>query len=333
MKHRVLAFAWLIGLTGCATTERQSALDPAGFQAESIFTLWTYMWITAAVVYVAVMIGFAVIVRDAGRQGGTRTVEREAKARRTVQLAMAVTLGILLVTLVFDFAIGRGLMHGDPKSVLTIRLTGHQWWWEVEYEDSIPQQRVMLANEIHLPVGRVVRITLQSHDVIHSFWVPNLGGKKDLIPGHDNDMWLRADREGVYRAQCAEFCGLQHAKMGLYVVVESGERFAAWLANERLPARAPADSQAVRGRQVFESGPCAVCHTISGTRAAGRVGPNLTHVASRLSIAAAALHNVPGNLAGWIADPQGIKPGAQMPPQPLSGVDLRAVVAYLETLK
>jgi cytochrome c oxidase subunit 2 len=308
-------------------------LDPAGSQSASIHRLWTYMLVVAVLVYVAVMAALVLAVRGRRNQTESDRTAGEASARRGITAAVAVTLGILFVTLGFDFSVGRHLMHGEPSNALTIELTGHQWWWEVVYADSVPQRRVRLANEIHLPVNRVVRIALVSHDVIHSFWVPNLGGKKDLIPGHKNELWLRATRPGVYRAQCAEFCGLQHANMALFVVVEDEDQFNGWLAQQRRPAISPGDSLAVRGREVVESGPCAVCHTVTGTRAGGQVGPDLTHVASRLSLAAGTLRNTRGALAGWIVDPQRIKPGAQMPPQPLHASDLRAVVAYLETLR
>jgi cytochrome c oxidase subunit II len=333
MRRRSAGIALVVLSSACVSYDRQSALDPAGPQAASIHGLWMYMLITAIVVYVAVMAALVIAVRGKGRGPDDQAAQRESKARRAVQIGVGVAVGIALVTIVADFAVGRGIMHGDPMRVPAIKLTGHQWWWEVEYEDSQPQQRVLLANEIHIPVGTLVKIDLVSHDVIHSFWAPNLGGKKDLIPGHDNAIWLRADRPGVYRATCAEFCGLQHAKMALFVVAEPQARFAAWMAAQRTPAREPTDSLAARGRAIFETGSCAVCHTVAGTRASGRVGPNLTHVASRLSLAAGTLHNTRGNLAGWIVDPQTIKPGAQMPPQSLSTSELRALLAYLGTLR
>lgn len=332
MRRALVVCAAVLLASSCSIEGSQSVLDPAGAQSASIHRLWMYMLVVAAIVYAAVMITLAIVVR--GRRGQDEaTVEEEAGVRRVVVGATATTLGVLLVTLILDFTIGRHIMHGEPANVLTVELTGHQWWWEVEYADTVAQNRVMLANEIHLPVGRVVRISLISHDVIHSFWVPNLGGKKDLIPGHDNELWLRPEREGVYRAQCAEFCGLQHANMALFVVVESPGKFDAWMAQQRLPAPTPDDSLLARGRDVVERGSCAVCHAVRGTSAAGRVGPDLTHVASRLSLAAGTLRNSRATLAGWIADPQSIKPGAQMPPQSLGAADLRAVLAYLETLR
>jgi cytochrome c oxidase subunit 2 len=311
-----------------------SALDPAGPQAAAIFRLWHFMLPVATLVYAAVVGALVLILlRRRPFDEDPRSPLREAAARRAIAIGIAATVVIAFVTLVYDFAIGRNLMAEDSPPALTIRVTGHQWWWEVEYEDSIAQNRAHLANELHIPVGRPIRIRLVSHDVIHSFWMPNLGGKKDLIPGHDNEIWVRADRPGVYRGQCAEFCGIEHAKMTLFVVAEPPDRFSAWLARQREPARTPNDSLASRGRLLFEGGSCAMCHTVESTLAGGRVGPDLTHVASRIGLAAGAVPNTPGNLAGWIIDPQTIKPGALMPSHAVAPLDLRALVAYLETLQ
>jgi cytochrome c oxidase subunit 2 len=214
-----------------------------------------------------------------------------------------------------------------------VRVTGHQWWWEVEYRDSSPQDWAFTANEIHVPVGRPVVFELRANDVIHSFWVPNLGVKRDMIPGDENSVWFQADTAGVYRGQCAEFCGHQHAKMAFQIVAEPPERFAAWLERQRDTARTPADSVAARGQEVFLGSTCVMCHTVSGTPAGSRIGPNLTHLAGRRTIAAGSLPNTRGNLAGWIVDPQRIKPGVRMPPNALAPDDLQALLAYLESLK
>jgi cytochrome c oxidase subunit 2 len=208
-----------------------------------------------------------------------------------------------------------------------------QWWWELQYQADPPSQMVTTANELHIPVGKTVLLQLQSRDVIHSFWVPALHGKRDLIPGHPSTTAIRADRPGLYRGQCAEFCGVQHARMGLLVVAEPPDQFERWLAAARRPPPAPTTATARRGREVFLQGPCVMCHTVSGTIAAATNGPNLTHVASRMSLAAGTVANVRGHLAGWIADSQGIKPGNHMPRLSLPSADLLAVVEYLETLK
>jgi cytochrome c oxidase subunit 2 len=192
---------------------------------------------------------------------------------------------------------------------------------------------VITANEIHIPVGQPVEFQLKSRDVIHSFWVPTLHGKRDLIPRHVTTMTLQADRPGVYRGQCAEFCGYQHAHMAILVVAEPLEQFAAWLEHQRRPAAEPSDARQQRGQEVFLSAPCVMCHTIRGTLAGGRVAPDLTHIAGRHTLAAGTLPNTPGHLAGWIIDPQHIKPGNRMPAHSLNADDLQALLAYLGSLK
>jgi len=184
-----------------------------------------------------------------------------------------------------------------------------------------------------VPVGKVVHVRLKSADVIHSFWIPNLCGKKDMVPGHDSEAYFRADRVGTYEGQCAEFCGLQHANMRLRVIAEPQDQFDLWLARARSPAEEPQTPLAVRGQQVFLHSSCVLCHTIAGTPAGGRNGPDLTHIASRTRIAAGTRPNVIGYLAGWIVDPQKIKPGVRMPQNQLAPQDLRALLEYLETLK
>jgi cytochrome c oxidase subunit 2 len=217
---------------------------------------------------------------------------------------------------------------------MTIEVTGHQWWWEVKYLSPSPAAITTTANEIHIPVGVPVRFKLDSGDVIHSFWIPQLGGKTDVIPGQTNYTWLQASRPGRYRGQCAEFCGAQHAHMVLYVVADDPATFAAWSTAQLLAAQAPSTPDAQRGQAVFETR-CAVCHTIRGTDylTGGRAGPDLTHLMSRSTIAAGLLANNTGNLHGWIANPAALKPGTLMPPTGLAPDELHAVVAYLRTLK
>ena len=253
--------------------------------------------------------------------------------KSVVLLATGVTTAILFVFLIFDFSVGRTITTNPGNRALQIRVTGHQWWWEVQYRDSLPQNGVTTANEIHIPVGRPVVFELRSTDVIHSFWPPNLSPKRDQIPGDENSLWFQADRPGVYRGVCAEFCGHQHAKMGFLVVAEPPGEFTGWLARQRDTAPTPTDSLAQRGREVFLASSCVMCHAISGTPAGSRIGPDLTHLASRRTLAAGTLPNTLGYLTAWIVDPQAIKPGVKMPPNQLSGPDLVALVAYLETLK
>jgi cytochrome c oxidase subunit 2 len=251
---------------------------------------------------------------------------------RTVATATGVTVLLLFVLLVASVATGRATSKLEGKP-LVLEVKGHQWWWEVQYLDAVPSRGVTTANEIHIPVGRPVTIKLSSSDVIHSFWVPNLHGKKDLIPGHDNSISIQADRPGIFYGQCAEFCGFQHAHMGLIVIAEPPERYQAWLDGQRQSSVTPQTPEQLRGQKLVELLPCANCHTIHGTQASGRTGPDLTHLASRRTIAAGMLPNTRGHLGGWLADPQGVKPGTLMPPNPMDSRDLQSVLDYLEILK
>jgi cytochrome c oxidase subunit 2 len=262
---------------------------------------------------------------------------RERRMGLVVGGAVGLTTLILLVLMILEFLTTRslaGLARSEgAKDAVHIAVTAKQWWWEVQYQDATPSNMVTTANEIHIPVGRPVVIQLQSPDVIHSFWVPNLAGKKDAVPGHPTEIWLRADQPGKFEGHCAEFCGHQHANMRFVVIAEPQEKFDAWLDAQRQPAREPTTDAQWRGKTIFLNTTCATCHTINGTPAFGRVGPNLTHVASRPTLAAGAVPNRPGHLAGWIIDPQKIKPGTRMPQHSLPPGDLRSLLEYLESLE
>jgi cytochrome c oxidase subunit 2 len=313
-----------------------SALDPAGPQAERIGDLWWLMlWVTTAV-FVLVMAALLIAIFRRGHgpeEPGQIPPESRRRITRVVAGAVGVTVIVLFALLFASVGTGRALGSLSAPQALTIKLTGYQWWWRVEYQDPVPSRMVTTANEIHIPTGRPVLIQLASADVIHSFWVPNLHGKRDLIPGHEGEIWIEAERPGVYRGQCAEFCGHQHAKMGLLVVAEPPERFAAWLDAQRRPAVQPVTPAQQRGRQLIETLPCALCHTVQGTEASGKTGPDLTHLATRRTLAAGTLPNTPGNLAGWIVDPQGIKPGNHMSSNLPESEDLQALLSYLGSLK
>jgi cytochrome c oxidase subunit 2 len=322
---RLAALAASAALAACAG--RQSVLDPAGPQADRLFGLGNFLWITAGAVVVLVVAALA-LAPDVSEAG-------EARARRIVTGAVGVTLAVLLVFLVASFLTGRAYAVTPPGGrPLQIGIVGHQWWWEVTYADSVQSRSLSTANEIHVPVGRTVILKMTAHDVIHSFWVPSLAGKKDLVPGYSTTTWFRADRPGVYRGQCAEFCGYQHTNMGLLVIAESPADFARWYDAQLADAMPPADTVARTGKNVF-MGPhgCVLCHTVRGTDAGGRVGPDLTHLASRRTLAAATVPNNRGWLGGWVMDPQGIKPGARMPPNDMSPAELQALLAYLQTLR
>ena len=311
-----------------------SALKPAGPQARVAEGLWNSMYATAIVVFLLVMAALLwAAFRRRRAEEPARDPAGERRMRRVVAAAAGITTIVLFTFLVSDISAGRAVTATPGKDAIQIIVTGHQWWWEVQYRDSVPQRWVTTANEIHVPVGRQVAVELRSTDVIHSFWPPNLTRKRDLIPGNENSLWFQADSAGVYRAECAEYCGHEHAKMALLVVAQSPDSFARWLVQQRDTAHTPADSLTSRGQEVFLSSACVMCHSIAGTPAGSRVGPDLTHLASRATIAAGTLPNTRGNLAGWIVDPQRIKPGAKMPPNQLDPADLRALLAYLETLR
>jgi cytochrome c oxidase subunit 2 len=314
---------------------RHSALDPAGAQAALIKdALWDPMFATATVTFVLVVAALAwALLRRRSATEPRPDPRRERRVGLTVGVATAITTVVLFVFLVVDSTVGRATTATPGHGAIQIRVTGHQWWWEVQYRDSIAQRWATTANEIHIPVGRPVVLELRSTDVIHSFWPPNLSAKRDLIPGHDNSLWIEADRPGEYRGQCAEYCGYQHAKMAFLVVAEPPDSFASWLAQQRDTAATPADSLTRRGQEVFLGSACPMCHAVAGTPAGSRAGPDLTHLGGRRTIAAGTLPNTRGNLAGWIVNPQAIKPGAKMPPNALSPDDLQALLAYLETLR
>lgn len=239
-------------------------------------------------------------------------------------------VALVVVFIVANFSVASVTGAPDPGSTaMTIVVTGNQWFWDVRYPGT---SGAVTANEIHIPVRTRVNTVLRTDDVIHSFWMPQLNRKADMIPGHPNRILLYADRPGVYRGQCAEFCGLQHANMAMTVVAEPRARFRAWLANMARPRPAPAGPKQRRGEQVFLAQRCSSCHTIRGTRARGTIGPDLTHLATRSTLAAQTVPNTAPWLARWISDPQRIKPGTKMPALDLSAAEVRSLVAYLRGL-
>jgi cytochrome c oxidase subunit II len=221
------------------------------------------------------------------------------------------------------------LSHPAASGGITVEVIGHRWWWEVRY----PDRGIVTANEVRIPVGEPVLVRLTTQDVLHSFWVPELTGKTDMISGRTNTMTLEAERPGVYRGQCAEFCGLQHAQMIFFVIADPRSEFDRWMADHSGPPALPTDPMLRQGQEVFETQACAACHTIRGTTASGMVGPDLTDFGGRLTIGAGAVPNTRGNLGGWIVNSQTIKPGNLMPPIQLSPDDLQALIAYLESLE
>jgi cytochrome c oxidase subunit 2 len=336
MKSRISRFSWIMIAMSAAACIRgnESAFEPAGPQAGRISSLWWYMVGTAAIVWIIVVIALLYATwRGHHREVPDASDSTNKQLHRPVEIAAGITVVILLFTLVYSVTTGNALASLPRDKALRIHVTGHQWWWQADYVDPVAARQVSTANEIHIPVGEPVQIIGSSADVIHSFWIPELAGKKDLIPGHTTALWIQADKPGIYRGQCAEFCGHQHANMALLVMAEPRAEFNAWYNSQLLPAAPPSDANQLAGQKVFMSKGCPLCHTIGGTPALGRVGPPLTHAASNYTIAAGTLKNTTGNLAGWIVDPQGIKPGVRMPANDLSGVELRQLLAYLGSLK
>jgi cytochrome c oxidase subunit 2 len=324
-------------LAGCAG--QQSVLNPAGEQAREITYLWWGFLAVLSCVYLIVLSVTLIAVwrrrrsLDEWKLLSEPEVRGERRMAITVSSAVGLTIVILFVLMISDFFTGRATHAMPLENVLNIKITGHQWWWEVAYQDPVPSQMVTTANEIHVPVGRPVQFELSSADVIHSFWAPNFNGKKDLVPGHPTTVWFRAERAGTFRGQCAEFCGFQHAHMRFVIVAQPTNEFDSWLDAQRKPPPAPATDSQKRGHQVFMNSACVLCHTIQGTPARGMIGPDLSHVGGREMIGAGTLPNSRGHLSGWIIDPQQIKPGVRMPQNELSAEELKAVLDYLESLK
>lgn len=330
------ALGALLLVAGCRGATYQSVLASKGPQAAKVESLWWFAFWIAAAVYALTMAALflaALRGRRRARRGEAPPADGERRMTRGVTVAVGATVAILLVFLGYDLSVGRTLSPVPIRDPLTIEVTGKQWWWDITYSDPSPRGRFTTANEIHVPVGRPVLLVLNAADVIHSIWVPNLVGKKDLVPGRTQSLWFQADTPGVYRGQCAEFCGYQHAKMALFVVAEPPAQYAQWANQQMAQAAPPTDPVAIRGQQVFMERSCVMCHNIEGTPAGSRAGPDLTHVASRRTLAAGTVRNTRGNLAGWIVDPQGIKPGTRMPPNQLPPADLEALLTYLQTLR
>jgi cytochrome c oxidase subunit 2 len=339
--QRVMPALVALYLCSCGGASIQNSLHPGGPQTERLSNLWWLMFWVCTAVYVSVMIAVFFALKKRTNESQlmsspilTPPIENELKRRNVVISSVIITVVILFVLLLVSFSVGRSLTAElAHKNAITVEITGHQWWWEVRYQDPSASNIFTTANEIHIPVGMPVTFQLRGGDVIHSFWVPNLMGKKDLIPGKIATVWLQADQPGVYRGQCAEYCGLQHAHMALWIVAEPEEQFNAWRQNQVQTSVAPATDTQRLGQQVFLSSACVMCHAINGTSAGANFGPNLTHVASRHTIAAATLPNTREHLTQWIVDSQKIKPGNKMPQNNLSSENLNALLDYVQSLK
>ena len=325
----VAAVGVLLVATACSTSKKTpNALDHAGSESSRVAGVWWLAFGVGAAVY-AIVAGLVVF-------GALRKGSAEVDDKRRLRERLVITIGgVLIPFLILLFFAGvtvnatAHLRRNAPSNAVQIEVTGKRWWWQVRY----PGVGIETANEIHIPVGQPVHITLKSDNVIHSFWVPQLAGKEDMIPGQTNEIDFTAKQAGRFRGLCAEYCGVEHARMLFFVVAQPASEFTTWIAQQRQVFTEPTSEETAAGQRVFLREACAGCHTIAGTTANGNLGPNLTTVGSRSTLAAGWLENTPQNMARWIDNSQAIKPGNLMPPIHLNGGDLDAVVAYLESLK
>lgn len=334
---------WIVALTavvwcssaGVAAAETNSIFEPTSYNAGKISELFYLVLAITGLIFVLVLGAIvAFVFRYRARSHDDDTEPPQIYGSWPIEVAW--TIAPLLIIFVLFLIVVRSVNEQRPErapgDALQVRVIGHQWWWAFEY----PEYGFFTANELHVPLGdaehpRSVFFQLESNDVAHSFWIPRLGGKTDLIPNRVNTMWIAPHEGGTYTGQCAEYCGTQHSKMLLRVVVESPEEFAVWVENQQKPA--VNDAAVAAGRQLFLDNSCANCHTIRGTNARGTFGPDLTHLMSRETIAAGAAKNTRENLVAWIDNPAVFKTGCHMPALKLTEDQVKSVVAYLETLR
>jgi len=335
---RRAAFAAVL-TSGCSYQHYQSALGNAGADDHRFLILFAIFLTVCMIMYVAVIAFLIAGILRRRRAGEANVVEsgrhhHSHPLMRTGLMAWGAVVATGLVALaIASFFTDRSIAGTAAHERLSIIVTGNQWWWDVTYNSDDASKTLRTANELHVPVGVPTRIMLRSNDVIHSFWLPSLAGKQDLIPGREADITIVPSKVGIYRGQCAEYCGTQHAHMAFVVNVDSYPDFINWWNRQLQPAPPPATPLAQAGYNYVAQHQCSMCHNISGTPVGGRVGPDLTHLASRRTLAAGTMPMSTGNLYGWIADPQSLKPGTKMPTMNIEPNDLHAVVAYLETLK
>ena len=301
-------------------------LSPKGPAARTITSIWWPMvWVATAVTIFVIVMGAYGVVR--ARRIREEDIQRHVPwGDRFILISGLGVTGVILVGF-FVYSVARAATLAHARSGVEIHITGHDWWWQVTYPNG-----AVTANEIHIPAGQRVNLTLTSVDVIHSFWVPELGPKIDLIPGRTTHTWIEADHAGEFRGQCFEYCGLQHAHMAFFVIADPPSQFARWMSNMALPADKPTTALAAAGENVFMSNTCIGCHAIRGTPASGQLGPDLTHMATRQMIAAGTIPLTASTLANWITDPDQFKPGVVMPPTTLTSEELTALVTYLLSL-
>ncbi|HZZ60130.1 MAG TPA: cytochrome c oxidase subunit II [Roseiarcus sp.] len=334
---KIAAFT-VAGLASAAAAPGAAASPMGYLNADGQFAgrilplLWGLFILSVTVILVIAALVIAGVARRARRAVIREVPLVDSHATAWIAIGVGVTTLILIGFVAWSSVTLARIAYPPSDPALTIRVTGHQWWWEFRYLDhKDPSQSFVTANEIHIPVGKPVRVELQSADVIHEFWVPSLAGKTQTIPGQTNVTWLEADRPGVYRGQCTQYCGNQHAHMVLAVFADRPDSFEAWRKDQLRDAPQPNTQETSLGERDFVQH-CAACHTVRGTVAEGKLGPDLTHLMSRSTIAAGILPNNPGYLSGWIANPQNLKPGALMPDLDISGPDLASIRSFLLTL-
>ncbi len=328
-----------LALAGCGQTDvnlvthTPNILDPKGPVALKESNLFWFILVVSTTVFVVVVSALIYsIIRFRARPGAAEPMQFHGNTKLEIGWTIVPSL-VLLGVLVMTITTMNSIQQPASPNTITVNAVGHQWWWEFQY----PDQHVVTADEMWIPTGTVVHVNLISDNVIHSFWVPQLSGKTDVIPGHDNTIWLQADTVGWYRGECAEFCGTQHAHMDFLVHAVSSSDYQTWIQQQQAPAAQPTSALAQAGAQYFASSPCIGCHMVNGVTkgsGAGLIGPNLTHFGSRQWIAGGVVDNTPQNLAAWIHDAQAVKPGSDMPAFPnLTSSQVDELVAYLESLK
>ena len=335
-RRSIAALVVLTGLLTACGDHEPGAFAPRGSHAAEV--AWLF-WVMVALGTAVLVLVLVLLARSCWRprhrdDAGEADDDREEAARRR-SMGLVIGGGVVLPVVILVPLTVMMLLVADRISPfaaddpMEIEVVGHQFWWEVTY----PGTGAVTANEIRIPTNTPVQLRMESADVIHSVWVPQLAGKIDMIPGQTTHLALDADEAGEYWGYCAEFCGVQHARMRFLVIAHEPDDFDEWLANESAPARDPASEQAERGQEIFAEVGCAACHSVRGTDAGGTTGPDLTHLASRRTLGAGTLPNERGHLGGWISDPQATKPGNLMPPTPLTGDELLDLLAYLEGLE
>lgn len=291
---------------------------------------WVFVSLLAVIFVIVTLLLIGAIFHERPAEAH-RTIGREDEGMPWIYIGTGVSTCILFALAVYTLVTLNTIAKPTQTPALTLTVTGYDWWWKVEYEDDDPARRFVTANEIHIPVGLPVLVKLKSADVIHAFWVPVLAGKTQMIPGLINQQWLQADTEGVYRGQCTQYCGVQHARMGFEVVAQSAAEFQKWQEAQRKTSATVASADVDAGRKTFLEH-CAGCHAVRGTEAVGAHAPDLTHLNSRRLLAAGLLTNTPDHLLQWITHAQALKPGARMPGMALTATEISGLSAFLSTL-